>query len=188
MKRKMVLLYSLILAVLAIILPLINIPLPIGNPNLGSAPATLAALYLPWPVCIIIALIKGIASSIITGRAWVELPAGVGDALMALFTFWLARHMHKGWAAVLGQASRIVFTSGVVALCVSIAVSLNLLTPASSPITGLTASLLPDIVVSWLEITFPAVILSVAVNAIVCLIIALLFSRPIENSLKGNQP
>ncbi|MBN1375022.1 MAG: hypothetical protein JXA01_02580 [Dehalococcoidia bacterium] len=184
MKTKMVLIYAVILAILAVILPLINIPLPIGNPNLGSTPATLAALYLPWPVCIVIALIKGIASSIITGRTWVEMPAGIGDALMALFTFWMARHLHRGWVAVLGQASRIIFTGGAVALCVSIAVSLNFLTPASAPITGLTASLLPDIGISWLEITIPAIILSVAVNAIVSLIIVLLFSRPIQNSLK----
>ena len=68
MKTKMVLLYALILTILAVILPFINIPLPVGNPNLGSTPATLAAIYLPWPFCIIIALIKGIAASIITGQ------------------------------------------------------------------------------------------------------------------------
>ena len=184
MKTKIVWLYALVLAVLAVILPLINIPLAIGNPNLGSSPATLAALYLPWPFCIIIALIKGIAASIITGRAWVEMPAGIGDALMALFTYWLVRHMHKSWAAILGQASRIIFTSGLVALCVSAAVALNLLTPAASPIAGLTASFFPDLGKSWLGITVPAMLLSVAVNAVFSLIIVLLFSRPIENSLK----
>ena len=184
MKTKMVLLYALILAILAVVLPLINIPLTIGNPNLGSTPATLAAIYLPWPLGIIIALIKGIAASIITGRPWVELPAGIGDAFMALFTFWMAKHMHKAWATVLGQASRIIFTSGVVALCISIAVSLNLLTPATAPITGLTSSLFPDIGISWLSITFPAIILSIVVNTIFSLIIVLLFSRLIENSLK----
>jgi hypothetical protein len=184
MKIKMVLLYAVILAVLAIVLPLLNIPLPIGNPNLGSTPTTLAALYLPWPFSIIIALIKGIASSIITGRWWVELPAGIGDAFMALFTYWLARRMHKGWAAVLGQASRVVFTGGVIALCVSAAVSLNFLTPATVPIMGLTSSFFHDFGISWLSITCPAILLSIAANAIVVLIIVLLFSRPIEKSLK----
>jgi hypothetical protein len=103
MKTKMVLLYAPILAILAVILPFVNIPLPVGNPNLGSTPATLAAIYLPWPFCIIIAVLKGIAASIITGRAWVEMPAGIGDALMALFTYWLARHMHKGWGLFWGS-------------------------------------------------------------------------------------
>lgn len=184
MKTKMVWIYGLILAVLAVILPLINIPLPIGNPNLGSSPATLAALYLPWPVCIIIALIKGIAASIITVRVWVEMPAGIGDALMAIFTWWMARHMYKSWAALLGQASRVVFTSGVVAICVSAAVALNFLTPAAAPIKGLTASFIPDLGISWLGITLPAILLSIAVNAIFSLIIVLLFSKPIENSLR----
>jgi hypothetical protein len=184
MKTKMVLLYALVLAILAIILPFVNIPLPVGNPNLGSTPATLAAIYLPWPFCIIIALLKGIASSIITGRAWVEMPAGIGDAFMALFTFWLARHMHKGWATALGQFSRVVFTSGAVALCVSIAFSLNLLTSATSPIPGLTSSLFSNIGISWLSITVWSIVLSAVVNAAFSLIIVLLFSRPIENSLK----
>jgi hypothetical protein len=184
MKTKMVLLYALILAILAVILPFVNIPLPVGNPNLGSTPATLAAIYLPWPFCIIIALIKGIAASIITGRAWVEMPAGIGDAFMALFTFWLARHMHKGWATALGQFSRVVFTSGAVALCVSIAFSLNLFTSTTSPIPGLTSSLFSNIGISWLSITVWSIILSAAVNAVFSLIVVLLFSRPIENSLK----
>lgn len=184
MKMKMVWIYSIVLAVLAIVLPLINIPLPIGNPNLGSSPVTLAALYLPWPVCIIIGLIKGVAASIITGRVWVEMPAGIGDAIMGIFTWWMAGHMHKSWAAILGQASRIVFTSGVVALCVSGAIALNLLTPATAPVKGLTASFFPDFGTSWLGITWPAILLSIAVNAVFCLVIVLLFSRSIENSLK----
>ena len=185
MNTRMVWLYALILAVLAIVLPLVNIPLPVGNPNLGSTPATLAALYLPWPFCIVIALIKGIAASLITGRSWVELPAGIGDALMAVFTYWLALHMHKSWAAILGQFSRVVFTSGAVALCVSIALSLNLLTPDSSPIPGLTSSLLANIGISWTSITIWSIVISAAVNAIFSLIIVLLLSRPIENSLRS---
>jgi len=184
MKTKVVLLYALVLAILAVILPLLNIPLPVGNPNLGSTPATLAAIYLPWPFCIIIALIKGIAASIITGRAWVEMPAGIGDAFMAIFTYWLAKHMHKGWAVTLGQFSRIIFTSGTIALTVSIAFSFNILTSATSPIPGLTSSLLYNIGKSWMSITFWAIVLSAAVNAVFSAIIVLLFSCPIENSLK----
>lgn len=184
MKTKMVWLYAIILAILAVILPLFNIPLPVGNPNLGTTPATLAAVFLPWPFCIVIALIKGIATSIITGRAWVELPVGVGDAIMAIFTFWLARRMHKGWAVVLGQCSRVIFTSGMVAICVSAAFALNLLTSATSPIPGLTSSFLSNIGICWWSITVWAIVLSVALNALVSLIVVLLFSRPIENSLK----
>jgi hypothetical protein len=184
MKTKMVWLYALILAILAIVLPLFNIPLPVGNPNLGSTPATLAAVYLPWPFCIIIALIKGIASSVISGRPWVEMPAGIGDAFMAIFTFWLVKHMHKGWAAALGQLSRIILTSGTVALCVSAAFALNLLTSATSPIPGLTSSFFSNLGIGWMSMTFWAIVLSAVINGMVSVTIVLLFSRPIENSLK----
>ncbi len=184
MKRKNVLLFALILAVLAIVLPLVNIPLPVGNPNLGSTPVTLAAIYLPWPFCIIIGLIKGIAASIITGRLWVEMPAGIGDALMGIFTFWLAGRMHKGWAVALGQASRIIFTSGAVALCISIAMAFNIFTASTAPVPGLTSSFFANVGISWMSITFWSIILSVIVNIVFSLIIVLLFSRPIETILK----
>jgi hypothetical protein len=184
MKTKMVWIYALVLAILAVVLPLFNIPLTVGNPNLGSTPATLAAIYLPWPFCIVIALIKGISASIFTGRVWVEMLAGTGDAFMALFTFWLVKHMHKGWAAGLGQASRIVFTSGTVALGVSIGQALNLFTPATAPVPGLTPSFLSNIGISWYAMTVWAIVISAAVNGLVSVIVVLLFSRPIENSLK----
>jgi hypothetical protein len=111
------------------------------------------------------------------------MPAGIGGALMGLFTFWLARHIHKGWATAVGQSSCVVFTSGAVAFTVSIAFSLNLLTFATSPIPGLTSSLLSNIGISWLSITFWSIVLSAVVNAAFSLIVVLLFSRPIENSL-----
>lgn len=183
MKAKLVWLYALFLAVLAIILPLFNIPLPVGNPNLGSVPATLAAVWLPWPFCIVIALIKGISAAIITGRAWIEIPAGIGDAIMAIFTFWLARHMHKAWAAVLGQFSRLIFTSGTIALCVSTALAVNILPLTTSPIPGLTSSFFSNLMTSWLAITAWSIVLSATVNAVFSLIIVLLLTRPVENSL-----
>ncbi|MHB8086458.1 MAG: hypothetical protein ACYDHZ_11605, partial [Dehalococcoidia bacterium] len=90
----------------------------------------------------------------------------------------------KGWAAALGQLSRVVLTSGTVALCVSAAFALNLLTSATSPIPGLTSSFFSNLGISWMSMTFWAIVLSAVVNGMVSVIIVLLFSRPIENSLK----
>lgn len=184
MNKKMVWIYAVILAALAIVLPLFNIPLEVGNPNLGSLPVTLAAVWLPWPFCIVIALIKGISASLITGRLWIEVPAGIGDALMAILTFWLARHMHRALAAVLGQLSRLILTSGMIAIVISAAFALNLLSPGLSPIPGLTSSFWADLGTSWLAITTWSIVLSAAVNGILALVIVLLCTRPVENSLK----
>jgi hypothetical protein len=104
---------------------------------------------------------------------------------MAIFTYWLARHMQKGWAVVLGQFSRIIFTSGAVALCISLALAFNLLTPATSPIAGMTSSFISNLGTSWLSMTVWAIILSATVNAIVSLVIVLLLTRTVENSLKS---
>jgi len=102
MNKKRLIMASIIIFTLAIILPLFNITLPLGNPNLGSAPATLAAVFLPWPIGIIAGILKGIAASIFTGKWLVEMPAGIGDAMMAALTFWLAKRLNNSLAATLG--------------------------------------------------------------------------------------
>jgi hypothetical protein len=180
MNKKRILIASIILIAMAIVLPLFNIPLGIGNPNLGSTPATLAAVYLPWPVGIIAALIKGIAAAIFTGKYWVEIPAGIGDALMALFTYWLAKRWHRAWAAAAGQISRVIFTSGMVALCISAAVAVNILSPSSAISASLTPSFFTNFGIIWQSITFPAIVLSALVNMVVSLIVIWLFSGKIE--------
>jgi riboflavin transporter FmnP len=183
MNTKRVVIATVILCVLAFALAFFNIPLVVGNPNLASTPATLAAVFLPWPCGVIVALIKGISVSIFTGRYWVELPVGVGDAFMALFTWWLAKRWNRTASAAVGQATRAVFSSGMVALCISLAVAAGWLTASSSPIPNLTSSLAANFGIAWMSITWPAIVLSILVNALVSAVVILLYSKGIERLL-----
>ena len=173
-----------ILIVLAIILPLFNISLPIGNPNFGSTPITLAAIFLPWPFGIGAALVKGITSSLFTGRFLVEISAGVGDALMALLTFWLVRRWNKSLSAFIGQLSRYILTAGMVALGVSIAIAAGIITAENAPIAGLTNSFFPNLASTWLAICHPALTLSILFNTVLSVIIIVLLGKRIESYLK----
>jgi len=157
-----------------------------GNPNFGTTPVTLAGVFLPWPLAVIIGLIKGIASAVDTGRFLVEIAAGIGDALMAYFTFRLALRWHKALAALVGQGSRFIFTSGMVALAVSLFIALGIITPQEAPVAGLTGSFFSDFAASWLHISYPAVALSILFNAVASVIIILLFGKYIERFLKKN--
>ncbi len=187
MNRKRLIIASLIIFTLAIFLPLFNIALPLGNPNLGSAPATLAAVFLPWPIGIIAGIIKGIAASIFTGKWLVEMSAGIGDAMMAALTFWLAKHFNKSVAATLGQISRYVFSSGMVAMCISIAIAIGMISPESAPLSGLTSSTTNNIVTVWKSISYPAITLSIAVNLVASLLVILVFGKRIERVLRPGQ-
>jgi thiamine transporter ThiT len=50
-----------------------KIQLPFGNPNFGSTPVMLAAVFLPWPVGVITGIIKGIGVSIWTGKVFARI-------------------------------------------------------------------------------------------------------------------
>lgn len=168
---------------LAIILPLFNIPLPIGNPNFGSTPVTLAAVFLPWPFGIITALVKGITSSLFTGRFVVEIAAGAGDALMALLTFWLVRRWNKSLSAFIGQLSRYILTAGMVALGISIAIATGIITTENAPVVGLSNSFFSNLASTWLDICHPALTLSIGFNTILSVIIIAFLGKKIDKFL-----
>jgi len=113
------------------------------------------------------------------------MPAGFGDALMAYFTCRLVGHWGRTYAAIAGQLSRYIFTSGMVALCVGLAVATGVVSPADAPVSGLTSSALGNIFATWKAISYPAVTLSIAFNIVASVLIILLFGKRIQKILKG---
>jgi hypothetical protein len=189
MNWKHVIITFVILLALAITLPLFNISLPFGNPNLGTTPVTLAAVYLPWYLGLITGLIKGISTAAFTGRWLVEIPAGTGDALMACFTFWMAKSMHKTIAAILGQLSRYIFTSGLVALAISTALETGMINPSQAPVGGLTGPFLNNFIICWSSISYPSITISILFNLVVSVLLIMVFGPLIENFLSaGSRP
>jgi hypothetical protein len=189
MNRKHVAITFVILLALAIILPLFNITLPFGNPNLGTTPVTLAAVYLPWYLGLITGLIKGISTAAFTGKWLVEIPAGIGDALMACFTFWAAKSMHRTIAAILGQFSRYIFTSGLIALTISTALAADWISASQAPVKGLTADFLHNLIISWGGISYPSITISILFNMVVSVLLILVFDSLIEKFLSsGSKP
>ena len=180
--KNMAAIFAILLA-LAIILPLFNINLPFGNPNFGTTPVTLAAVYLPWYLGLITGLVKGICTAAFTGRWLVEIPAGIGDAVMSCFTFWVARSMHKTVAAILGQISRYVFTSGLVALSISLALATGMINPSQAPVSGLTGTFLHNLIISWSGISYPSITVSILFNMVVSVLVILIFGRYIDQFL-----
>jgi hypothetical protein len=179
--------YSALFGILAIVVTMFELQLPFGNPNFGSTPVTIAAVFLPWPVGVITGLLKGIGVSLWTGKALVELPAGIGDALMALFTYRLAKRTSKSVAAVAGQLSRYIFTAGMVALVLSLGVALGALAPTEVPVHGVasSASFTANIIAIWAAISYPALTLSILFNALASVLIILLVGRKLEEKLAG---
>jgi hypothetical protein len=189
MNRKHAAITFVILLALAIILPLFNINLPFGNPNLGTTPVTLAAVYLPWYLGLVTGLVKGISTAAFTGKWLVEIPAGAGDALMACFTFWAAKSMHKTIAAILGQFSRYIFTSGLIALTISTALAAGWISAAQAPVKGLTADFLHNLIISWGGISYPSITISILFNLVVSVLLILVFGNLVEKFLSaGNKP
>lgn len=195
---KKIIMYSVIFGVLAIILTKLFVPLFIGNPNLGSTPVVLAAVLCPWPVGIIVGIIKGIGASIWTGKWYVEFPAGVGDALMAAFTYRLSRTFKAEHAVVAGQLSRYICTSGAVALFIALMVTSGWTSPVinalfSSLSQRLTESLpalsflaenpgfLASFAIVWIDTSFPAVTLSIVANAIVAFVIIKILGKRLSS-------
>lgn len=183
MNRKHMYIIFAIFLLLAVLLPLFNMNFPFGNPNLGTTPVTLAAVYLPWYLALITGLVKGISSAAFTGRWLVELSAGAGDAIMACFTFWMARFIHKTSAASLGQLSRYIFTSGLVALTVSIALAAGWISPSQAPVTGLTGTFLENFGLSWVHISYPSMTISILFNLVASVLVILICGKYIDRFL-----
>ncbi|MHC1604351.1 MAG: hypothetical protein ACXQTP_00040 [Candidatus Methanofastidiosia archaeon] len=132
----------------------LKVPLYFGNPNLGSTPVSVAAALLPLNVAVITGLLKGIGASLWTGQPYIEMAAGIGDAMMAAFTYFLVKRTRIDFAIVAGQLSRYIFTSGLIAISVAILINGD---PGMIP-------------TMWVAI-FPAVTLSIVANTAVSLIV-----------------
>lgn len=173
-RRAFLLVYTAIFGALSIVLSSIRVPLIFGNPNLGSTPVSMAGVTAPGAAAFAVGLIKGLGVSLWTGQPYIEIPAGIGDGFMALFTVLLARRIGPVAAVVVGQASRYIFTSGMIALFVGTAVTSGM--PGASAIfSALTSAapwlppaglppLLSNIALVWLAM-IPAITLSVVANA-----------------------
>lgn len=186
-----------IFGALAIACTQLWIPLFFGNPNLGSTPVTIAGVLCPLPVGIIAGVIKGIGASIWTGQPFIEMPAGIGDALMAAFANYMAKRWKKKvYAVVAGQLSRYLFTSGMIALYIGLAVSFGSSGVESNVFQSLVkrlpwlaqlAASLPspigNIAVVWVAI-FPAVTLSIAANLLISTIVVAVAGERIRGLLK----
>ncbi|MCD6529635.1 hypothetical protein J7L06_05055 [Candidatus Bathyarchaeota archaeon] len=189
---------SAMFGALAIVFTQLWIPLYFGNPNLGSTPVTLAGILCPLPVGIAAGIIKGIGASLWTGQPFIEMPAGIGDALMAALANRLSRRWGKrARVAVVAQLSRYVFTSGMIALYIGVIVSLGSAGPEAAVFQALlkrfpwfaqSMSFLPasiaDVLIVWIAI-FPAVTLSIVANTLVSAIVVVSAGKRIENFLKA---
>ncbi|MGC8998904.1 MAG: hypothetical protein ACP5JW_05870 [Candidatus Bathyarchaeia archaeon] len=196
-KRSKVVAITAIFGALAIFCTQLWIPLFFGNPNLGSTPVTVAGVLCPMPIGIVVGIIKGIGASLWTGQPFIEIPAGVGDALMAAFANYLARRWKKSvYAAICGQLSRYLFTSGIIALYIGLAVSFGSQGPETSVFQALLkkfpwfvqiASSLPhpiaNGVVVWAAI-LPAVTLSIAANMFISTLVIAAAGKKLEELLK----
>ena len=147
--------YAGIFGALALLATMIKVPMHFGNPNLGSTPVSVSAVLFPPGVSFATGIIKGVGASLWTGQPYIEIEAGIGDGCMALFTYILARRTRLDLAIVGGQLSRYVFTSGLIALSVSIFLKGDI-------------SLFGE---TWVAI-FPAVTLSIIANTVVALAVA----------------
>jgi hypothetical protein len=164
-----------------------------GNPNLGSTPVILAGVLCPLQVGVAAGIVKGIGASLWTGQAFIEMPAGIGDALMAAFANYLARRWKRIYAVIVGQFSRYLFTSGMIALNVGFMSSFGVSEAAAFQglLRGLpwfvrSISLLPplvaNIMIVWVAI-FPAITLSIVANMLISTLVIAAAEKRLENLL-----
>jgi hypothetical protein len=92
--------------------------------------------------------------------------AGVGDALMALVTYNLVKRIGKERAIIVGQFSRYIFTSTLIAISVSIFRDNNI----------------SEIPIIWIDM-FPAITISIFVNTVAAIIFLKMFGNKINNYL-----
>jgi uncharacterized membrane protein len=188
-RRAFLIAYTALLGALSIVLGwLVKVPFPLGNPNLGSTPVSIAAVTATAPVAFAVAIIKGLGVSLSTGQALLELPAGVGDGFMALFTYWLSKRINPAAAVLMGQLSRYIFTSGMIALVLGSVAAVNpsylgafttfsKLTSAqpSTLHTGL-SSLATYVGMVWVAM-IPAITASIVANAVLSVAVAVAMQR-----------
>jgi len=127
---------------LAVVLSFLYISIPPwGDVTPASTPISVISTIAPLPVGMGASLIKGLGISLWTGDWFMEILVGIGDSLMAGFTWYLVKKKVKHTrAVVLGQLSRYLFTSGMVALYVSAVVSLGIPSPLGGDVIGKFAS------------------------------------------------
>jgi hypothetical protein len=184
-KRFWIIAYSLVFIALAGVLPGFHLVLPIGSTDFSSAPVTVAAVLLPWPVAVLAGIIKGIGSALWGGSFLIEVPAGLGEALAALFTCWLVKRWQRYPAVIGGQISRFIFSGGIVSLFVGLGVAYGAISPGLSPIGNLTASAWQNISIVFKDISYPTMVLSVGVNLITALFAVWLLGEIVEITVYG---
>jgi len=119
-RRSFQLVYVAIFGALSIVMGNIRVSFPLGSPNLGSTPVSIAAVTSPGVLAFAVGIIKGLGVSLWTGQFLIEFPAGVGDGIMAFLTSRLSRKINPIYAVIAGQLTRYVFTSGMIALSLSL--------------------------------------------------------------------
>ncbi len=184
-----------VLGALSIIMSSVKVSFPLGNPNLGSTPVSLSAVLSGGYAAFIVGIIKGLGVSLWTGQALLEIPAGIGDGLMALFTSALSKRIGHLYAVILGQVSRYLFTSGMIALVLGTlaSVSPTLLGAYAlfSKITSSTAATPPDwipfllsnIGMVWFAM-LPAITASIVANAALSAVVVLGIKKFTPSALK----
>lgn len=174
--RKSTIPYVAMFGALSIILSSVRVSFPLGNPNLGSTPISISAMFLNGYAVFAIGIIKGIGASIWTGQALLEIPAGIGDGMMGLFTHLLCKKIRAPYAIALGQISRCVFTSGMIALTLGLLLSSSpdLVMPLVGKVVPRdvqTSFLFSNVAAIWLAM-IPAITTSIIANSILSVVIS----------------
>lgn len=174
-----------IFGAMTVILSFIHIPFPpFGDVTPASTPVSIVSTIAPSVVGVGASLIKGVGISLWTGKWFMELPVGIGDAFMAAFTYYLARKKIKPtYAVIIGQLSRYLFTSGIVALYIGTIVSTGIPSPLGGDVivkfnsyagkVGANPSYYPflsSISIVWLA-RVPSMTLSILVNAFLTVLV-----------------
>jgi hypothetical protein len=110
---------------------------PWGDVTPATTPISVISTVAPWPIGVCASLIKGVGASIWTGEWFMEIPVGIGDSLMSAFTYFLVKKkVTRTHAAIVGQLSRYLFTSGIVALYIGTVASIGIPSPLGGDIIG----------------------------------------------------
>ncbi|MDH7556338.1 MAG: hypothetical protein ACQXXL_05095 [Candidatus Methanosuratincola sp.] len=148
-RRSYLLIYVAVFGALSIVLSSIRVSFPLGNPNLGSTPVSIAAAASPGLAAFAVGLIKGVGVSLWTGQALIEIPAGIGDGMMGVLTSRLSRKVNPVLAVAVGQLSRYLFTSGMIAVSLALSKSYpGFLDAWIAMIPAITASIMVNLVLS----------------------------------------
>ncbi|MCQ5337252.1 MAG: hypothetical protein NO475_03545 [Candidatus Methanomethylicia archaeon] len=172
--------YMAIFGALSIIMSAIRVSFPLGNPNLGSTPVSISAIILNARSTFIVGIIKGLGVSIWTGQALLEMAAGIGDGIMGVFTNLLNKKIGPIFAVIIGQFSRFIFTSGMIALVLGVTsvISPEIAYPLIGRFisTSTSLSLIDVIFLIWLAM-IPAITTSIIVNVIVSIVIVITLKK-----------